>query len=109
MRSLRLPLFLTLVSLLSACGGNDVDDEPYDTLQDCYDDHHKVEAFDIQTSIKICCLDHPIGNPPVGPDVVCGDTQQACEDFVDAEIADADVTLSEISAACAGYLVDREN
>jgi hypothetical protein len=93
--------------ILSACGDHGGGDaEPYPSLQECYDDHHVVESFGHEESIKICCLDHPLGAAPAN--VACGEDQAACETFVDAEVDDADLTLPDITAACAGYLVDRE-
>ncbi|MBX3156204.1 MAG: hypothetical protein KF773_09420 [Deltaproteobacteria bacterium] len=96
----------SLALSLIACGGDDSDDEAFATFQACFDDHHAGEGFDVATAIKICCLDHPIGTADAN--VVCGDTQVACETFVDANVDDADATDGEITAACAGYLVDRE-
>ena len=96
------------VTTLGACGddGDDGgDNEPFDTLQDCFDDHHKVETFSVEDAIKICCIDHPIGAQAAN--VVCGETATACADFVDANLADADATDTEIMTACDGYIVDR--
>jgi hypothetical protein len=98
---------LPLTFLLAACGGDDGgDDEPFDTFQECFDDHHKVEDNDVVTSIKICCIDHPIGGQDAN--VVCGATTTACQAFVDDNIADADATLAEITSACDGYITDRD-
>ena len=103
---MRLVLALIPVLLL-ACGdgGGGTDDEPYDTFQDCFDDHHKVETFDVQTSIKICCIDHPIGGQD--KNVVCGDTSAACQTFVATNLADADASAPDITMACDGYIMDR--
>jgi hypothetical protein len=90
----------------SACDSHDEGEEAFDTFDDCYVDHHDVEAFDVIDSIKICCLDHPIGG--TDPNIVCGETQADCEDFVDAEVLDPDATVDEIATACEEYLVDRE-
>lgn len=106
MRSLRELAFVAFA--LAACGGDDGDSAPYPTFQECFDDHNKVEGFDTQTAIKICCISHPIGTPPVGPNVVCGEDQTACEAFVDDNLAEVDATGQDITDACAGYLVDRE-
>ena len=99
-----IPIVFALPLVSVACGG-DEDEEPYDTFQDCYTDHHDVEAFDVITSIKICCIDHPIGGQDAN--IVCGETAQDCVDFVDAEVADVEVTLPDIEQACDEYLVDR--
>ena len=64
-----------------------------------------LPRFDIITSIKICCVDHPIGGQDAN--VVCGETQADCEAFVDAEIADPDVTTADITTACEQYLIAR--
>jgi len=102
-------LVLSLIPvLLLACGdggGGGEDNDPFDTFQDCFDDHHKVESFDVQTAIKICCIDHPIGGQDMN--VVCGDTSAACQTFVAANLADADATAADITMACDGYIMDR--
>jgi hypothetical protein len=93
---------------LAACHDHhDEDNAPFDTFQACFDDHAKSEGFGPQEAIKICCLDHGIGTPPVGPNVVCGETQSACETYVNANLADPDATAADITTACAGYLTDR--
>jgi hypothetical protein len=38
---------------------------------------------------------------------VCGETQPACEAYVNTNLADADATAADITTACAGYLTDR--
>jgi len=104
---MRLFLALTPVLLL-ACGdggGGGTDNDPFDTFQDCFDDHHKVESFDVQTAIKICCIDHPIGG--VDMNVVCGETSAACQTYVAANLADADASATDITMACDGYIMDR--
>jgi hypothetical protein len=98
-----IPVAFALPFLSIACG--DEGEEPFDTFDDCYVDHHEEEAFDRITSIKICCIDHPIGGQD--PDIVCGETAQDCVDFVDAEVLDAELTLPEIEQACDEYLVER--
>ena len=98
-------LSLSFPLIVAACGGggDDGDAEPYDTFQLCFDDHHVTEGFDVETSIKICCIDHPIGGQDAN--VVCGEDQTACETFLGANLTGASQT--EITNACAGYLVDR--
>jgi hypothetical protein len=106
---MRLLTAIVLALSLCACGSEDEgdeDDEPFDTFQDCFDDHNKVEAFSVEDAIKICCIDHPIGDEDAN--VVCGESELECEDFVDLELAEADASLDEIEDACAGYIVDRE-
>jgi len=95
---------LPLISV--ACGGGSGgDEEPYDTFQDCFDDHHDVEAFTVEDSIKICCIDHPIGGQDAN--VVCGETAVDCEDFVDANLDSTSATVDEIANACTDYIIDR--
>lgn len=97
-------LWILLALVVFACDHHGTDNEPYDSFGDCFDDHHNVEAFPVDEAIQICCLEHPIGG--VDADIVCGDTQTECEDYVGAELPDTEATATEITAACAGYLVD---
>ena len=92
-----LALLLTLPLALAGCGGDE--EEAFPTLQDCYDDHHNVEALSIHDSIVVCCLDHPIA----GVHPSCLNTQADCVSHVDAEL-DPTVSLSEIQAACTDYV-----
>jgi hypothetical protein len=104
--SLLFPFAAAVVS--AGCGGDDdADDEPFATFQACFDDHAKSEGLATEAAIKVCCIDHGIGAPPVGPNVVCGETQAACETYVNAQLADADAAAAVITSACTGYLVDR--
>ena len=95
---------LALPLVLTACGSNDnnQDAEPFDTLVDCYDDHHNVEALSVQEAIVVCCIDHPIA----GVHPSCGATQAECATHVTTElgtgIADADV-----QAACSTYITQK--
>ena len=89
--SLALPLVLT------ACGGGD--EEPFDTLQDCYDDHHNMESLSVHDSIVVCCLDHPIA----GVHPSCLNTQADCVSHVNDEL-DPSVSLGDIQAACTDYI-----
>jgi hypothetical protein len=99
---------LLLASLLVSCGdGGGEDEEPFDTFQDCFDDHHIEEAFNSADSIAICCLDHPIGGQDAN--IVCGESAADCEAFVDLELDDqTDVTLPDIEAGCADYISERD-
>ena len=85
--------------VLAACGGGNGDADPFDTLQDCYDDHHNTESLSVHDSIVVCCLDHPIA----GVHPSCETTQAACVTHVDAEL-DPSVSLSDIQAACTEYV-----
>jgi hypothetical protein len=92
---------LTLPLVLAACGGGNDDADPFDTLQDCYDDHHNEESLSVHDSIVVCCLDHPIA----GVHPSCETTQAACVTHVDAEL-DASVTLADIQTACTDYVAE---
>jgi hypothetical protein len=99
---------LALVSLVATgCGGGKTaeDNDPFDTYQACFDDHHGGEGFDVQTAIKICCIDHPIGDQAMN--VVCGESSAACVTFVTANLASPDIVSGDIQAACDGYIQDR--
>jgi hypothetical protein len=86
--------------VLAACGSSDdADAEPFDTLADCYDDHHNVEMLTIQEAIVVCCLDHPIA----GVHPSCGDTQPACATHVTTELGTT-VTDPDVQAACTTYI-----
>jgi hypothetical protein len=89
----------------AACGGDDAPDEdPFDTYQMCFDEHHVTESFDVQKSITICCLDHPIGSSP--KNVVCGETATTCMTYVNANLSPAPAA-SDVTAACADYITQR--
>jgi hypothetical protein len=98
-----LPLVHTI-----ACGSDPPppDTDPFDTFQLCFDDHHGG-GFTVNDAIKICCIDHPIGVPPVAANVVCGESPTACQTYVNAELTDTSATMAEIITACDEYIVDR--
>ena len=100
--SLVLPLVLPLA--LAACGDSaTMDDEPFDTLQACYDDHHGGgESLPVQKAIVVCCIDHPIA----GVHPSCKDTQVDCVAHVRAELS-ASVLDADITAACTTYLGEK--
>jgi hypothetical protein len=86
--------------VLVACGGDDEEDaEPFDTLQECYDEHHNTESLSIQKALVVCCLDHPID----GVNPSCGASQAECVGHIDQEI-DSSVSAAEIDAACVTYI-----
>jgi hypothetical protein len=89
-----------LLFLASACSHDD-EHNPYDTYQDCFDDHIEGEGFPVQQSIVICCLDHPIGsmaNP------VCGNSTANCATYLGANLSQASATSGDISAGCQEYV-----
>lgn len=83
------------------------DNDPFDTFQDCYDDHHTMENFPTVMAIEICCIDHPIGGADMN--TVCGDTTQSCTTYVTANLMDAaDAMLTaDINTARTNYPTDR--
>lgn len=87
--------------VLAACSSDDEpDDEPFDTLQDCFDDHTGAgEGLSPTEAITVCCLDHPID----GVKPSCGTTAVQCEDIVDAELDTTSATADEIADACEDY------
>lgn len=111
----RLSLVLSLLGapLYAACGDNGGNDaEPFDTFQDCYDDHHVEEMFTAPKAITICCLDHPIGASAGG--VVCGTTAASCTTYVTANLEGGgsgsgsdDVTSADITAGCTDYVTQK--
>lgn len=87
--------------VLAACSDDKAQDaEPFDTLQACFDDHHKgAESLPVAEAITVCCLDHPIA----GVHPSCKDTAADCVTHVDAEL-DSTVLAADIQAACADYI-----
>jgi hypothetical protein len=98
---------IALAAVVAACHSSTApeDNDPFDTFQACFDEHHKVENFDTQHAIEVCCIDHPIGSAPMN--VVCGDTATSCEAYVDANLAATDATADDITTACEDYVVQR--
>ena len=91
---------LVSVLALTACGSkNQMDADPFDTLQDCFDEHNKTESLSVHDSIVVCCLDHPIA----GVHPSCESTQPDCITHVRAEL-DASVTDADIQMACTDYI-----
>jgi len=90
----------------AGCGGGTApDNDPFATYQMCFDEHHGgAEMFDVQKSITICCLDHPIGSSP--KNVVCGETAASCMTYVNANLSPAPAA-SDVTAACADYITQR--
>ena len=92
---------------ISCRGDDDGDAEPFDSLQDCVDEHvNGDEGFSPDKSITICCLDHPLGGTPAN--VLCTSAQASCETYVDAQL-DTIASAAQITAGCADYLVQRQN
>jgi hypothetical protein len=93
---MRTVLLATLFTL--GCGSSS-GEEAYDTLQDCFDDHHGAEGYDVMQSISICTLDHKIGGAKL--DFA---TLAECTTYVDANLTDTSATVAEIAAGCQDYL-----
>ena len=99
-------LHCLISSLPAAAIRTPPDNDPFATFEDCYDEHHNEEHFNIQDAIEVCCIDHPIGSAAMN--VVCGDTEADCETYVDANLTiDPAVTPDDITAACTAYVTDR--
>lgn len=83
-----------------ACDDHDHDEpEPFDTFQDCFDDHHTEEALPTQQAIVICCLEHPIA----GVTEVCGDNAASCMTYLATNLSTSSATSAEVTAACTDY------
>jgi hypothetical protein len=96
-------LSLALPIGLAACGSsNPVDADPFDTLQECFDEHHNMETLPVQQAIVVCCLDHPIA----GVHPSCTNTQADCVTHVRANL-DASVVDADITAACTTYIMQK--
>jgi len=84
------------------CGSNPPDAEPYDTYQDCFDDHHVTESLSVHDSIVVCCLDHPIA----GVKPACGATAPDCETYLGTNLATTSATPAEVTMSCADYITE---
>jgi len=89
------------------CSSNSggADNDPFDTYQACWDEHHTEENFSVQRAIEICCIDHPIGSAAMN--TVCGDTAASCSTYVTANLSSPEVMAADISTACGDYVADR--
>jgi len=86
--------------VLTACGSKKpMEAGPFDTLQACFDEHHRTESLSVHGSIIVCCLDHPIAD--VHPS--CGNTQADYINHVRTEL-DLSVSDSDIQTACTDYI-----
>ena len=94
---------VSAVLLLSACGGSNSDNEPYDTYQACYDDHHTVESLPTDQAIAVCCIEHPIGSAKMN--TVCGNDAAACMTYLGANLTGP--TAAEVTTGCNLYISQR--
>lgn len=90
---------LILLATLFTLGCSDSGEEAYDTLQDCFDDHHVNEGYNVMESITICTLDHEIAGAKLD-----FPTLAECVAYVDTNLTDISATAAEISAGCQDYL-----
>ncbi|HEX2691184.1 MAG TPA: hypothetical protein VHN14_31445 [Kofleriaceae bacterium] len=88
--------------VVAACGdngGNQEDAEPFETLLDCFNEHHTMESLSVHDAIVVCCLDHPIA----GVHPSCEDNPADCVAHVTTELGSS-VTASDVQTACTDYL-----
>jgi len=100
----RIALLSSLCSfaLTLGCGGGGNDAEPYDTYQECFDDHTIEESLSIHDAIVVCCLDHPIA----GVHPSCGDTSAACQTYLGTNLTTT-ATAAEVTMACDDYITEK--
>ena len=101
---LALPLAVGLA--LGACTDDKKPDaDPFDTLQDCYDDHTSGnEHLPVQQAIVVCCLDHPIAGMKAP---TCPAIQADCVNHVRAALS-ASILTADIDAACMTYITQKQ-
>jgi hypothetical protein len=86
--------------VFAACSDKKTEDaDPFDTLLDCFNEHHNMESLSAHDAIVVCCLDHPIA----GVHPSCKDTQADCVTHVTTELAGA-ASASDVQAACTDYI-----
>lgn len=90
---------------IAACGddGGGADDDPFDTFQACYDDHHVDEGLSNKEAITVCCLDHPIAG---SKGTFCKDTEADCEVALRAGL-DGSVSDAQITEGCTDYIAQK--
>ena len=92
---------LALLFVFAGCGSDEPEEEAFDTLEDCFVDHHEgEEGLPTVEALIVCCLEHPIA----GEAPSCGDTVADCEAHVGGEIDEADASDAEVTEACEGYV-----
>lgn len=107
MRLVRLCVISVFVgaAALAACGGGGKDNDPFATYQDCFNEHHTTENFDVQQAMVICCISHPIGSAAMN--VVCGSNATDCASYITSNLMASDVAPADITAACMDYVTQR--
>ena len=92
------------LGLLGACGDDHEEgDVDYPSLQACFDEHVDEEGLSIEQAIVVCTLDHTFAGS--GVDFA---TAAECETFVAANLEDADASTAQIMAACADYIIQKD-
>jgi hypothetical protein len=90
--------FAAVLFCFAAC--HDHGEEPFDTYQACFDDHHGgAENLPVQEAIVVCCLEHPIA----GHTEVCGATAADCMTYLTQNLSSTSATPADVTAACADY------
>jgi hypothetical protein len=97
-------LLMPTIATIAACGDDGGGEEPFDTFQDCFDDHHEEESLPVQEAIVVCCLEHPIA----GVTEVCGANAAACQTYLAANLDTASATSTEVTAACTDYEMQKD-
>jgi hypothetical protein len=94
---------ISLALTVTACSSNSpADNEPFETLQDCYDDHHSGgDHLPIQEAIVTCCLDHPIARMKAP---TCPKVPEDCKNQVRTALPDPSILDADITAACMTYI-----
>ena len=88
-----------LCFLLLACGH---EDHGYETFQACFDEHTDVESLPVEEAIVVCALDHEID----GETLELASAAE-CEAYLGTNLAPGDATTAQITAACADYIVQK--
>ncbi len=93
------------LAAVAACDDHDHDKpEPFDTYQQCFDEHHTEESLPTQQAIVICCLEHPIA----GVTEVCGASAASCMTYLATNLSTSSATSTEITAACTDYETQKD-
>ena len=88
----------------AACHDHDHGAEPFDTYQECFDDHHGgAENLPVKEAIVVCCLEHPIA----GHTEVCGATTADCMTYLSTNLSSSSATQTDVSAACMDYVTQK--
>jgi len=101
---MKLSGLLALLVALSLAACKDTSGQtPYDTYQDCFDEHIFKEKLAVPDSILSCCLDHKIG----GVKPVCMDTKADCINYLTANLNQTSASTVEVMDTCDLYVMER--